>query len=67
MTWKTIDTAPTTEETILLSNGELVWPGWFNKDSQEWECSVDVFDDRWSPYEPTHWMRFPKPPKVANG
>lgn len=62
MEWQTIETAPVTGATIILTDGVHVTAGWWNSVTNSWQGGGTV--DGWEEH-PTHWMPLPDPPDRA--
>lgn len=58
--WQPIETAPSTNESILICEGEAVAIGWWNADDELYYTGETrgVYDEPVT-YHPTHWMPLP--------
>lgn len=70
-TWQPIETAPEDGAWVILSDGEQVQPGYywailFGTGDKEWVTYSHRADWEEVPFEPTHWMPLPNPPKPSN-
>ena len=64
-TWQPIETAPKDQSVLVVSDGGNMWMATFRyvgpRVGERWESSG--FGRL--PFQPTHWMPLPKPPKAA--
>ncbi len=69
--WRDIETAPKDGTMILLTDGDIVALGcWDKRGGFPWRFVTDDFDDFeedwWVEDAPTHWRPLPPPPKEAD-
>ncbi len=63
--WQPIDTAPKDGTWILLSEGGVVYSGYWCKATEEWRDYGDIGCNGCTEIEPTDWAPLPKPPEQS--
>lgn len=68
---KVKDKKPHCCEDVLLTDGKTIFLGWletvFEEEDPLWCAKTSSFREEQWPRDITHWMKLPKPPKLAEG